>query len=537
MRSYENFIIKENNTIRKKWRDELLKVCLCFPNNYEIGVLNLAMQILYNLWNLRDDVICERSFYNILPHGVSIESKRRLSDFDVIAFTLQYEADIINALKMLHMANIPLDKRKRKEKPLVIAGGPLVIQNPRPYEKFFDALFIGEVEEVSDQLIDSLKNVIETNDISELTNVPGVYVPEYTEKVKRVYVANLDKVFYPTMQFYPTNIEVAFGPSFLLEISRGCGYACRFCLSGYIYRPFRWRSFKRIVEIIEEGLTLTKLRKVSIISFAVSDHPNIKNVLEDLISRKVMVSLPSLRIDKLSTDLLALIRKCGQKTLTLAPEVATTSLSNKINKRIYPDDVIDLCKIARSIGFDKLKMYFIVGFSEETLKDVLEISNLLNNIAKLGFSHISVTINPLIPKPHTPLQWLPFISKKEYNKKVKQIIDKIRFKRVIEVRKLKWNEAFLQCVIARSDNKLAPLLEEIVTKNINELSKIVKLFMHNFNYLRKAIEGYNIDEVLPWSVIDIGVSEKYLKKEFEKYLSGEPTPSCYEKCTHCGVCV
>lgn len=504
----------ERNTLIKRWDRVELKICLCSPVPYEASVLNLALQIIYSMWNMREDVLCERAFPNVYDGVLSLETKHKLSEFDVLAFSLQYETDLINVINMLKRNKL-LGKR-RDNRPLLIAGGPVIMQNPRPFSSVFDALFIGEIEEVSDKFLDSLKNSLEERSLDSMLDVPCVYMPSVEERyAKRCYVKNLDECFYPTAQFYPEGIRVAFGPSFLLEISRGCSYNCRFCLARSIYMPLRLRSLKRVEEILDQGLKSTKLNRVSVISFAAADHPRLVDVLESIVSRGLKFTLPSVRVDKVPLEVLTLLRKVGQRSVTIAPEVASDRLASIIRKGIYPEDVIRLARELFKVGFRKVKLYFMIGLPGENEKDVIQIPQLIEDIVKVGFFRVSVTVNPLIPKPHTPFQWLPFIKKEEFEERRKIIINGIRHKNVVKLSFLNWSEGVIQVVIARGESDIGRRLARVE----GLLSKR-KTWIEILRYLRerpKVFHGFSIDDRLPWEVVDVRISKKFLVAEFEDF--------------------
>ena len=514
-------VVIERNTLVKRWDRAELKICLCSPTPYEVSVLSLALQIIYGMWNLREDVLCERAFPNVYNGIYSLETKHKLSEFDVLAFSLQYETDLINVLNILRKNKIPLLSCERgREHPVLIAGGPLIMQNPRPFSEIFDVLFIGELEELSNEFLDSLKSSVEKGSIDSIIGLPCVYTSKFKEKrVKRCYVKNLNTCFYPTTQFYPEGIKIAFGPSFLLEISRGCSYNCKFCLARSIYRPLRIRSLKRVKEILDEGLKNTNLDIVSIISFAAADHPELVEILETIVSRGLKFTLPSVRIDKVPFDVLKLLRKIKQKSITIAPEVGSERLASAIGKEIYPEEVTKLAKELYEIGFRKIKMYFMIGFPEESEKDVAEIPKLIENLVSIGFSRINVSINPLIPKPHTPLQWSPFIEMKEFKKKKKIIIEGIKHRGIVRLSFLKWREGVIQTIIARGNERVGMRLVKAERDSFLNKRRAYFELLKCLAKDKRPLFGFSLDDALPWEVVDVGIRKKFLIKEFEDYCS------------------
>ncbi|OYT62895.1 MAG: hypothetical protein B6U69_00615 [Thermofilum sp. ex4484_15] len=531
--------IKEKGIIVKDVRKVKLKVCICYPNEYKIGLSNLALHIIYYALNNIDWVSCERFFYGFKP-PVTLENHLPLRKLDAILFTLQYELDLPYVLRILIDAGIPLYSSERgREDPIIIGGGPLVMQNPLPFEDFFDVLFIGEIEEVANDLMEALLEAKKRErDLTYFLNVKGIYLPSLEmNKVERVYVNNLDKIFYPYNQIISLKEKTVFDNSFLLEIGRGCGWGCRFCMAGYAYRPPRFRSLNKIEEILESGRIREKYGKVTLISFAAADHPKFKEILNLLRDKGFKYSVPSLRVDKVDVELIDLLKEGGLKTLTVAPEVASEELSKRINKGIEPEDVVNLALEAFNRGFKNLKLYFMIGLPQEGDEDVIAIARLLERVLKIGFSSVRVTITPFTPKPHTPLQWVGQEPLEVLRRKIKLLIKHVKHKERIWLRIYDPKKARIEALIAKGDNRLSkPLVRVALRGEYSVASWHKALGDCSINLIEVVNKPLPQDSELPWDKVDIGVTKAYLLAEYRKYLNGITTPSCYDKCTYCGVC-
>ena len=512
-------VVLERNVVVKNWKRADLRLCLCSPSPYEVGFLNLALQILYSLWNEREDVLCERAFVNVLGGALSLESRRSLREFDVLAFSIHYEAELVGLVNMLRAAGIPPLARDRRpgEHPVLIAGGPVVTENPRPLERVFDCLFIGEVEDVSDELLDALKEASEAHSLDPLADLPHVYVPGLScGRVRRAFVRDLNKSYYPTAQFRPERLRVAFGPAFLLEVSRGCSYKCRFCLARQIYRPMRVRRLPRLLEILKEGLERTATDRVSVISFAASDHPELTEILESLLARGVSFTIPSLRVDRAPTRALELLRESGQVSVTVAPEVASERLADALGKGVYPEEVIELGRELRRLGFSRLKLYFMVGVPGEREDEAAAIGKLAREVRELGFSRVTVAINPLIPKPHTPLQWAPYVRERDYRRRVELV--RREAGRGIKLSGLEWREGLLEVAVARGGPEVGEALASASAEGRVSRRRALLVVKKLLKREARPALGYSLGAELPWEVVDVGVRRSEVVKEYERFL-------------------
>ena len=524
--------LTETNVWRKDFRKTPLRIAVCYPNTYKVGMCSLAVQILYHYLNTFDEVLAERCFYEgagIRP--LTIESNRPLLDFDVIAFSLQYEIDYVNAIRMLIDSGIPPSRKKREKDekvPLVIAGGICAVENPKPLEEYIDVFFIGEAEVLLDKFVEVLlserfherKNKKRIK--LELAGLEGIYVPGYSQStVRRVYVKDLNKVSYPVRQVTPLEVPEdhmpVYGRAFLLEVSRGCPFMCRFCLLGYTFKPYRYHSFSNLMNIIKKGIRTTGTKKVVIISSAIGNYPYLKKLLEELIEGlSLTIAIPSMRIDLLDNDLAYLLRLGGQRTLTIAPEVASEDLMRIINKDLDLDKIYDNCKVALEAGIKQLKLYFLLGVPYEDVTHIRAIADMIHRILDIGYEGIHVvrlSINPLIPKPHTPFQWLSFPELKSLRTKMRELKKLIRDPRVsLAFLNPKW--ARVQVLLSRGNRDIGKLLL-YVAKRGNSLS-IWESLLKKPSLLRIVHEELDINEQLPWDFIDTGIPKSFLIKEYEK---------------------
>jgi len=407
-------VVPELNTIKKDWRKVDVKVALCYPNTYRAGMTGLTVKLLYGLINAREDVLCERFFVPTRREGWrSWESNQPLSRFDIIAFTLQYEEDYPNVVRMLLESDIPPRiENRREEDPLIIAGGPCATANPEPLADYIDLFVIGEAEPVIDQLLDEIKiSGKPRKRIEELADLKGIYLPRFSDVAERVWVRNLNEAFHPLAQQVPLVDERSpympiFGKAFDVEVVRGCNRACRFCLIGHIWRPKRERSLENLTSIIDEGLKYTPVNKISLIGASLFDYQHLEDLCEAIVSRGFDLSVSSLNPESITERLADLLAKGNQRTVTVAPDVATGKMRHMTGKIIEEESLINAAKILLSRGVRRLKMYFMIGLPGETLEDVKAIAEISKKVADVGygFRSIHLSINPLIPKPHTPFQ-------------------------------------------------------------------------------------------------------------------------------------
>jgi len=541
-------LIREKNVVRKNLKRVDLAICLCYPSTYRVSIASYSTHLIYLLLNSRDDVACERSVYALdedeyrrggQRNPRSIESQTPLNRFHVLAFSIHYEKDVVNVLRMLKRAGIPLrrDVRVKNGGPIVIAGGPVVIENPRPLEDFVDAFLIGEIEPVFNEVVDKLKDAIDARDPSYLADLPYMYVPGYSTKVRRVFATNLDEAPHPTQQIMPLDDRyLLFGRSFLLEISRGCGWGCRFCLSGYVYRPPRHRSLSLLIDVLEEVSEEEGLEKVALISPTLLDYPDLDELLKHICEeRKFKISTPSMRADLLSEEVLELLVKGGQTTITLAPETANPRIGRYIGKLIPSDELVQVCELLRRYRVRKLKLYYMIGLPTESLEDVVSIASQVKLIREVYGGSVVLNVTPFIPKPHTPFQWFKPASL-QY---LEHAIDVLRRNVTdVELRIFSPRDALIEALICRSGPELGRILEYIV---VNEIPNTLRGWLRacselGVNMWDLVYRKYSLDEELPWDIIEGVPSKKFLIEEFYRAERGESVLKCNGHCSTCDIC-
>jgi len=508
-------IIPESNVIRKNWRKVDLRIALCYPNVYRAGMTGLPIRLLYALLNSREDIACERFFIPTRNEGlVSLESQRPLKDFDAIAFSLQYEEDYINVIRMLQESGIPAKREDKIGKgPLIIAGGPCATENPEPLADYIDLFVIGEAEPILNELIDKIKGLKNpTKEIEEFAEIDGIYVPEIRNSPRRVWIENLDDAPHPLAQQVPlvdakSPYMPIFGKTFAVEVTRGCNRGCKFCLIGKISRPKRERSQKRLKEIIEEGIRYTPVDKVSLIGASLSDYSKLEELCEWIVSQGLKISIPSLRPDGITERLARAISKGGQRTVAIAPEAGTQQLRDSIMKGLSEEQIIEAARILYESGVRRIKLYFIIGLPNETLDDVKAIAELSRKIAEIGYGRKSVhlSINPLIPKPHTPFQFEPFPPLEYIRGCLKLIRSELSGDPRFVISGIDPRHAQMQAALSLGDRKLGKAIELAASyggglgawrKALNEANIRLE------DYLRRK----SPKEKLPWSHIQIDLN-------------------------------
>jgi radical SAM superfamily enzyme YgiQ (UPF0313 family) len=491
----------ERNVVFKDFSDKV-RVALVYPNLYRAGMSNLGFQTLYRLFNDMENTYCERFF---LDFEKSLETNSPLSDFDLIAFSWQFELDAMNILEILQRSGIPLRSEEREM--LVIAGGPCTV-NPYPLKKFIDIFFIGEAEANLGQFMEAFSS---ESTIEEFAGIEGLYVSKLDNPTKRVYMKNMDD-YYPVLQIMSP--EAAFGEAFLLEILRGCPRGCHFCVTGFTTRPRRERNLENLKAVVDEGIRVNNPRKISIIGPNASDYSDLGELLEFLSTKGLEVSVPSLRADSVTEEIIDALVKSGQRSITLAPE-SCQRVRHLMGKRISDEQFIDAARAAFEGGIENIKLYFMIGNPNETMEDIGETVSFINRLKKEARGKYRLSVNPFVPKPHTPYQWMRFESVPSLKEKMKTIK-----KAGMPTESEDFKEAFLQATIALGDERLSRVLEKTLSygKGMGAFRRAFKEEGIPFDHYTKEKD---VDTPLPWDVIDVGIKKSQLKKVYEKSFSGD----------------
>jgi len=505
-------IVPEINVIKKDWRRVDVKVALCYPNVYRAGMTGLTVKLLYALLNAREDALCERFFIPTLREGWrSLESNQPLKKFDIVAFTLQYEEDYPNVVKMLLESDIPPRiEDRREDDPLVIAGGPCATSNPEPLADYIDLFVIGEAEPIIDQLLDEIKlRSKPRRRIEELADLKGVYLPSVSNTAERVWTKNLDKALHPLAQQIPLVEDGSpympiFGKAFTVEVVRGCNRSCRFCLIGHIWRPKRERSLEEVTSIINEGMKYTPVNKISLIGASLFAYQHLEDLCEFIVSRGFELSVSSLSPESITERLADLLARGGQRTVTVAPDGATAKMRGIIGKRMLEEDLIDAAKILLSRGVRQLKMYFMIGLPEETPEDVIAIAELSKKIADVGFGFRSIhlSINPLIPKPHTSFQWKAAPSVSYLRECFRLIRGELKGDGRFVISTLDPRHVQIQALLSLGDRKVGRAIE-FVARRGGGLGAWRRALKECEISLEKYIGEKDPEETMPWDKIKI----------------------------------
>ena len=515
-------MLYEKNIFEKNYKRVDLRFALAYPNIYRTAMSSLGYTILYDCINQREDTWCERV---IFPNVKSIESNTSLKHFDIVSFTLQFEEDYFNVLKMLHDSEIPLKRKDRSENdPLIIAGGPCATANPMPLSDYIDVFIVGEGEYVINDFIDCYLNS-QDRGLRKFLDLDGIYIPEYDNRTKIAIVEDMDDAYHITQPVLSKSddddYQSVFNNSIMLNVSRGCTRGCRFCMAGYLYRPMRQTSCEKLIDIAIENRKNTGLNKVTLIGAAVSDYGDLENLIEGLEKEGFQISTPSLRIESITKETLQTLKKSGLKTITLAPE-SIDRLRKVVNKHILEKQIFTVIKNAVELNF-KIKLYFLIGLPGETHEDIIELCEYMKKIADMhtNIKNVKFSINPVIPKPHTPLQWEPY-NFKDIKKKTRYIQKEMKN---YNIKCESPKKGLIQYTLSCGNRQVGELIEKTLVK-----SPTLKEW-------KQLSPDYDIDDKLPWSNIDVGVNEKFLKTEHRRLKNLKQTPWCETSpCYNCGAC-
>ncbi len=582
----------EMNTAIKPWEDAGLHFAFCFPDTYEVGMSHLGMKILYGAINAQSDMLCERVFMPWVDMKAlmeeenvplfSMENRRKLDEFEVVGFTLQYEMSYTNVLAMLKLGNIPLLREDRAEDaPIIVAGGPCAF-NPEPLADFIDAFMVGDGEE---QIIELNRVIMEGRKegasrmtiLKRLAGIRGVYVPalydvaynedgtiasmkpnceEAPEKVLKAIITDMDTAYFP--KEIPVPYTEIIHDRIMLEIMRGCTRGCRFCQAGMLYRPVRERSLERLVELAEALEKSTGYDEISLSSLSSGDYTCLAELIRELIRRlkekRVSISLPSLRLDSILKDALEETQKERKTSLTFAPEAGTQRLRDVINKGVTEDDLIEKVRDAFEGGWSSVKLYFMMGLPTETYDDLDGIADLADKVVAQYFAvpkaqrakglRVTCSASVFVPKPFTPFQWEPQDTQEVVKAKQQHVRDKFKSIKGANFNYHESDLSYLEACFARGDRKLGKVLLRAFEKGC-----ILDGWSEHFKYdaWREAFEEVGVDpafyafrrrekdEILPWDHIDCGVTKEFLWREKEKADKAATTKDCRQGCNGCGL--
>ena len=545
------------------------KVAIVYPNTYFVGMSNLGLHIIYEEINLRNDSVCERIF---LPEKkeleaydktktplMSVETQRPMHQFDVVAFDVTFEMDYFHIPLMLRHGRVPIMAKDRTEfDPIVIAGGPCATFNPEPFADFIDAFIIGEGEGIVSRVLDVIRagqmdGLGRHAILRQLADVPGVYVPSLYVPI---YSEDGDFKGYDIVDGVPKTIKrhfemltsggetvvatnyTEFGAMYIIEVARGCGRHCRFCMAGYCFRVPRVRPLDILKEGVDRAEKLGK--KVGLMGAAISDYPEVDELVNYIRSKDMRYSCASLRADSLTQAVVDGLADSGQKTITIAPETGSERLRRVINKGISEEHLKNAATLSAKSGIQHMRLYIMIGLPTETDEDIEAIVGLAErtqaHMAEVGCKgRLTLSINPFIPKPFTPFQWMAMDNQKTVEKKLQYIKKALQKNRRIEVLVESPKEAYIQGVLARGDRRLGAVLAACAadrgSKSFKSEMKAAGLDMDDMNYRERSF-----DEFLPWSHLDMGMDEGYLEMEWKRSVDEAYTPPCVQGCKRCGVC-
>ena len=545
------------------------KVAIVYPNTYFVGMSNLGLHIIYEEINLRNDSVCERIF---LPEKkeleaydktktplMSVETQRPMHQFDVVAFDVTFEMDYFNIPLMLRHGRVPIMGKDRTEfDPIVIAGGPCATFNPEPFADFIDVFIIGEGEGIISRVLDIIRDgkmagLDRHAILRQLANESGVYVPslyvpiysedgafkgyDIAEGVPKTIKRHFETLTSGGETVVATNYT-EFGAMYIIEVARGCGRHCRFCMAGYCFRVPRVRPLDILKEGVDRAEKLGK--KVGLMGAAISDYPEVDELVTYIRSKDMRYSCASLRADSLTQAVVDGLADSGQKTITIAPETGSERLRRVINKGISEEHLKNAATLSAKSGIQHMRLYIMIGLPTETDEDIEAIVGLAErtqaHMAEVGCKgRLTLSINPFIPKPFTPFQWMAMDNQKTVEKKLQYIKKALQKNRRIEVLVESPKEAYIQGVLARGDRRLGAVIAACAadrgSKSFKSEMKAAGLDMDEMNYRERSF-----DEFLPWSHLDMGMDDGYLEMEWKRSVDEAYTPPCVQGCKRCGVC-
>lgn len=591
------YIGNEVNSVMKDKNEVDIRFAMCFPDVYEIGMSHLGIQILYDMFNRRNDVWCERVYSPWVDLDkvmreqhiplFALESQDAIKNFDFLGITIQYEMCYTNILQVLDLSHIPLfAKDRREEDPIVIGGGPCTY-NPEPLADFFDIFYIGEGETVYNELFDAYKENKKNGGsrqkfLEMAAEIDGLYVPAFydveykedgtilsftpnnshaKEKIHKQMVSDISESTYPEKPVVPF-IKVT-QDRVVLEIMRGCIRGCRFCQAGMIYRPTREKNLERLKDYAYKMLKNTGHEEISLSSLSSSDYTQLEGLvtflIEEFKGKGINISLPSLRIDAFSLDVMGKVQDIRKSSLTFAPEAGSQRLRDVINKGLTEEIILEGAGQAFEGGWSRVKLYFMLGLPTETEEDMKEIAHLAEKVAKRyyevpkenrnGKCQIVASTSFFVPKPFTPFQWATMCTSEEYIEKAHIVNNEMKAQLNKKSLKYNWHEAdvtVLEGVFARGDRKVGKVLLEAYKLGClyDSWSEHFQndVWLQAFENTGIDIDFYNLrkralDEIFPWDFIDIGVTKKFLMREWTRAMEGKVTPNCRMGCSGCGAAI
>ena len=553
----QSLLDAEEGTVHKDWGGKIA-FALVYPNTYSVGMSNLGFQTIYRHLNMLPDVVCERVFMpdpadvdelrRTRSVPLSLESQRPLTDFHMIGFSVTYEGDYVNVLRLLDLAGIPLRAGERRpHDPLVLMGGVCAFSNPEPIAPFMDFVVVGEAEELVGELIAAYRAQYRDREafLGLLTSLTGVYVPARYEPHYAPDGALLDVVatgapaivtkrrlssvdsFRTIAAVKTPNAE--YGHMALLEVGKGCGRGCRFCLEGQVYRPVRHRSVDALRETVEQ-LAREGEKRVGLVGACVSDYPWIGELLKIVEANGMELSISSLRADSLTEDLASALARGGHRTLTIAPEAGTDRLRRVIRKAITDEQILDACSLVRAQGIPNLKTYFMIGQPTETAEDVEAIVDLARRMLERlrildvkghPFGRLTLSISSFVPKPWTPFQWAPFAGADALSRKLETIKKGVRAFSNVRVLHENPREAALQALLARGDRRVADFVEQAARLD-GDWRRALRDWKGDPEFYTTRVRS--TDERMPWDHFEVGVKKSGLLREWERAGVVEPVP-------------